>query len=399
MDAGAAADSQSVLIIRLAAESNSLQGSPALVPETAPLIRVREFQKGDKSMHLSREIYWHDLGPEWPHTVSLRFDPHPKDFEAEDLDWPDMVEHMNERNAELAELTIRLGEGDRWSGHFRGNPFRKESRACTNVVDMGAGVVVEVAQEGPVDQAAETMIIVPVSRVEKFVPAHSVEHISGLTGERRAAVIADMENALDLYKCGSLVFSTNAPMNAWLNVGPVAQDFRPTLVRAILRWALRRDGVSLDTARPNPRNGDPVVYKDAKRRAHRFSVRPPLGMGFSNAFIHVLKDLGYHVAEHPDCGWEGGDGAEWFASKSQPHLDELLAFLKENDTSTEAFETAFRKRVEELGDVVCAGFDWKHLDVEGYASSLAEAFGFKMRWAKGGGPDGRDLFYQFLIEV
>ena len=77
-------------------------------------------------MHLSREIYWHDLGPEWPHTVSLRFDPHPKDFEAEDLDWPDMVECMNERHAELAELANRLGDGDRWSGYFRGNPFRKE---------------------------------------------------------------------------------------------------------------------------------------------------------------------------------------------------------------------------------------------------------------------------------
>lgn len=213
-----------------------------------------------------------------------------------------------------------------------------------------------------------------------------------------------MANTLHAFKCGSLVFSfnTNSHLVAdWLACGRATHDFRPTLIRAVLRWAMRRDGVALADLESQQYGRGCQLYKDSNG-AFRFTVRYPWGVEFSNAFVQVLKDLGYGVVSGPAFNFDDSDTAEWYASKNRAHLDEMGRLLEDGDTWDEAFYDALEARVEELGDVTAGLFDWKNLQPDECIAYLAERFGIKIRWFEGERfhkfTRGSHGWYHFLIE-
>lgn len=164
---------------------------------------------------------------------------------------------------------------------------------------------------------------------------------------------------------------------------------------------MRRDGICLaDLADERyGRNGHCSVYKDRTEGCYRFTVRHPCGTEFSNAFVRILRDLGYKVVDHPDFNFDTSDTAEWFAAKNQEHLDEVIRFLEAADPAADGFDDAVEKKLLELGDVADAVFDWKCFCPAAFANSLGNQLGIKIRWSEGGfGFDGTQ-FFQFLVEV
>jgi hypothetical protein len=343
------------------------------------------------------EIYWHDLTPEQhPDSKLLPFHP----------DISELCEEMNSRQAQFTEMSAQLGDGDVWTASFK-DPARfgrsKGSTVCAKVVDTDTFVVATLVTLGSEDKPAETIMVVPVSRIDRFDPDQAIEALDGVATEAKGALVAEMKQLVRLYKCGSLALSCNTTLELgnWFLAGRTTDDFRPTLVRAMLRWALGRDGASPPNLVVGSAGSKPEckVHKDSNG-AYRFTVLYPWGTHFSNAFVLVLKDLGYGVVRHPVYSFCHGDSEEWFASKNADQLKELVRVFHLNDDSEETFEDRLTNKVDGLSEVKSAAFDWKHLESpEEFVGSLERQFGVKIHWSRGGNNHGqRREFYQFLVD-
>lgn len=151
-------------------------------------------------MYFNREIFWQDVTrgdmlnyTHNPDVESLRFDPHPQDYDdVEDMDWPELRAYMERRQTEVTQMVEELGTGDRWTGHLKDlNPYGdlKGSPICTRVGDVGTCVLATFTRVGSVDQSPETMIIVPVTRVDKFHCEQVVGGLANLTDEARKVTL------------------------------------------------------------------------------------------------------------------------------------------------------------------------------------------------------------------
>jgi hypothetical protein len=214
------------------------------------------------------------------------------DLDPYDSDW-DWLE-IAKRNRDIQKLAIRLGNGSTWNGSFTDkSPFNRLGPYPVDVGVMDEGSQVVATLTTPGAETPENIIVVPVTRMERFEPTQVADAIA-------APQMADLT---ELYRCGSLVFSWNTLPTApdWVMPGWEFDDFRSTLVRALLRWAMCRDGVRLaELAARSPRESHRcVVHKSPDGRAYRFTVRHPAGTQFSGAMIWVLRDLGYTVVHHP----------------------------------------------------------------------------------------------------
>jgi hypothetical protein len=200
-----------------------------------------EIIEEERIMSTVKEFYWHAiLRGRRPERNRFWVTAHGDDYDrcTCDLDWPELVQFVADRQRDVDRMQARLATDTVWDGIVEHHsPYEPEAcEIALRVTDVGACAV---AQLDPVTEsgaAHDALAVVPHWRRADCKPESVEQYLTFLTSAERSKVTAALVTGWPRSATEHLVVTLSAPTDC------VAYgDFQLVLARAVLGWLSDRN--------------------------------------------------------------------------------------------------------------------------------------------------------------